>query len=90
MAYIYPAEVYAFRASAHAISAAAGKSGRIISSLAFNSLTKKIGMPTVLWNFFGCCLAGAALTTLLPEVKGRDPDAIDEEERREAALAAAR
>lgn len=34
--------------------------------------------------FFGCCLAGAALTCLLPEVKGRDPDVIDAEEIREA------
>ncbi|KDQ16089.1 hypothetical protein BOTBODRAFT_31165 [Botryobasidium botryosum FD-172 SS1] len=84
--YIYPAEVFPtrFRASAHGISAASGKAGAIISSLAFNSLTKKIGTPAVLWIFFGCCLAGAALTTLLPEVKRRDPDAIEEEERHEA------
>ena len=34
--------------------------------------------------FFGCCLAGACLTTLLPEVKGRDPDLIDAEEIRAA------
>lgn len=26
--------------------------------------------------FFGCCIVGAAFTLLLPEVKGRDPDAI--------------
>ena len=26
--------------------------------------------------FFGCCVAGAFVTLLLPEVKGRDPDAI--------------
>ena len=34
--------------------------------------------------FFGCCLAGAALSTLLPEVRGRDPDVIYEEELRVA------
>ena len=26
--------------------------------------------------FFGCCIAGAGFTLLLPEVKGRDPDEI--------------
>ena len=30
--------------------------------------------------FFACCLVGAVLTLLLPEVKGRDPDLIDLEE----------
>ncbi len=29
-------------------------------------------------------MAGAAVSFLLPEVKGRDPDLVDEEERREA------
>jgi len=39
-----------FRASAHGISAAAGKAGAIISALAFNSLSKDIGTPAVLWS----------------------------------------
>lgn len=34
--------------------------------------------------FFACCIAGAGFTLLLPEVKGRDADLIDEEEMREA------
>ena len=33
--------------------------------------------------FFGCCIAGAAVTLLLPEVKGRDPDLVLAEEIRE-------
>ena len=37
--------------------------------------------------FFGCCLAGSVFTLLLPEVKGRDADAIDAEEMRQAELA---
>lgn len=76
--YCYPAEVFPtrFRASAHGMSAAAGKAGAIISALVFNTLSKKIGTPNVLWIFFGCCIAGAVFTLLLPEVKGRDPDAI--------------
>lgn len=86
------------------MSAACGKAGAIISALAFNSLTKKIGTPAVLWStsfpnivssictdrvptrtvFFGCCVAGAGFSFLLPEVRGRDPDIIYAEEQREA------
>ncbi|KAI0630080.1 MFS general substrate transporter [Trametes polyzona] len=84
--YCYPAEVFPtrFRASAHGMSAACGKAGAIISALAFNSLSKKIGTPHVLWIFFGCCIAGAGFTLLLPEVRGRDPDIVYAEEQREA------
>ncbi|TFK37797.1 major facilitator superfamily domain-containing protein [Crucibulum laeve] len=73
--YCYPAEVFPtrFRASAHGISAASGKAGAIISALAFNTLSKSIGTPAILWIFFGCCIAGARFT-LLPEVKGHDSD----------------
>lgn len=80
--YCYPAEVFPtrYKAFAHGISAAAGKVGAIISALAFNTLSKDIGTPAVLWIFFGCSIAGAALTLLLPEVKGRDPDLILAEE----------
>nr|CAI94747.1 phosphate transporter [Hebeloma cylindrosporum] len=90
--YCYPAEVFPtrFRATAHGISAAAGKAGAIISALAFNTLSKKVGTPVILWIFFGCCIAGAFFTLLLPEVKGRDPDLVLAEEirvRREARKA---
>ena len=37
--------------------------------------------------FFGCCVAGAIVTLLLPEVKGRDADLVYAEELREAAAA---
>ncbi|KAF8873974.1 major facilitator superfamily domain-containing protein [Gymnopilus junonius] len=33
--------------------------------------------------FFGCCVAGAVVTLILPEVKGRDPDLVLAEEVRE-------
>ncbi|KAG8738329.1 hypothetical protein FRC12_016806 [Ceratobasidium sp. 428] len=85
--YMYPAELFPtrYRAFAHGISAAFGKAGAIISSLAFNSLSKDIGTPAVLWIFVGCNLFGAFITLVcLPEVKGRDPDAIELEERRVA------
>ncbi|KAJ6537237.1 major facilitator superfamily domain-containing protein [Mycena vulgaris] len=80
--YCYPAEVFPtrFRASAHGISAAAGKAGAIISALAFNSLSISIGTDKVLWIFVGCCIAGAFCTLLLPEVRGRDPDEVLAEE----------
>ncbi|EPQ54923.1 inorganic phosphate transporter [Gloeophyllum trabeum ATCC 11539] len=80
--YCYPAEVFPtkFRGAAHGMSAACGKLGAIISALAFNSLSKKIGTDHVLWIFFGCCIVGAACTFLLPEVRGRDPDVVYAEE----------
>ncbi|KAJ3486738.1 hypothetical protein NLI96_g4034 [Meripilus lineatus] len=83
--YCYPAEIFPtkFRATAHGISAASGKAGAIISALAFNSLSKRIGTPAVLWIFFGCCLGGAVFSLLLPEVRGRDPDLIYAQEMRE-------
>ncbi|KAG8912787.1 hypothetical protein FRC00_003787, partial [Tulasnella sp. 408] len=83
--YIYPAEVFPtrFKAFAHGVSAASGKAGAIISALAFNSLSHKIGTPAVLWIFFGCSIGGALFTLLLPEVKMRDPDIVYEEEERE-------
>ncbi|KAF5311208.1 hypothetical protein D9611_013007 [Ephemerocybe angulata] len=76
--YCYPAEVFPtrYKAFAHGISAACGKAGAILSALAFNTLSKSIGTPNCLWIFFGCCVLGAFATLLLPEVKGRDPDAI--------------
>ncbi|KZV67910.1 MFS general substrate transporter [Peniophora sp. CONT] len=87
--YLYPAELFPtrYRAFAHGISAACGKTGAIISALAFNALTEDIGTPKVLWIFFGCCIAGAILTAVcLPEVKGRDPDVVLEQEMRERRM----
>ncbi|THH17380.1 hypothetical protein EW146_g3417 [Bondarzewia mesenterica] len=73
--YCYPAEVFPtrYRATAHGISAAWGKAGAIISSLAFNTLSGKIGTPNVLWT----------VTLTLPEVRGRDPDEVLAQEERE-------
>jgi hypothetical protein len=39
-----------FRATAHGVSAAAGKAGAIVSALAFNTLSKDIGTPACLWS----------------------------------------
>ncbi|KAF5364802.1 hypothetical protein D9758_009297 [Tetrapyrgos nigripes] len=86
--YCYPAEVFPtrFRAFAHGISAACGKLGAIISALAFNKLSEKVGTSKVLWIFFAVCLLGAVFTFLLPEVKGRDPDLVYAQEIREDRL----
>jgi len=85
--YCYPAEVFPtkYRAFAHGISAASGKVGAIISALAFNTLSQKVGTPAVLWIFFACCILGAFFTLLLPEVKGRDPDLVLAQEIRAGA-----
>ncbi|KAF9254365.1 MFS general substrate transporter [Marasmius fiardii PR-910] len=82
---IIPAELFPtrFRGLAHGISGASGKTGAIISALAFNQLSKDVGTPVVLWIFFGLCILGAFFTLLLPEVKGRDPDLVLAEEIRE-------
>ncbi|XP_006457672.1 hypothetical protein AGABI2DRAFT_196266 [Agaricus bisporus var. bisporus H97] len=86
--YCYPAEVFPtrYRAFAHGFSAACGKCGAIISALAFNTLSKKVGTPVVLWIFFACNIAGAFCTLLLPEVRGRDPDEILAKEIEEANM----
>jgi len=56
--------------------------GAILSALLFNFLSSNvIGLPNVLWIFFGCNLLGAILTLLLiPETKDREADIIDYEE----------
>jgi len=84
--FLYPAEVFPtkFRATAHGMSAACGKAGAIISSLAFNQLSQSIGTPNVLWIFFAISMLGIPFTLLLPEVKGRDPDAVYMQELAEA------
>ncbi|KAJ7600588.1 major facilitator superfamily domain-containing protein [Mycena floridula] len=86
--YCYPAEIFPtrYRAFAHGISAACGKAGAIISALVFNDLSKKIGTDKVLWIFVACCIAGAFLTLLLPEVRARDPDLILKQELAERRL----
>ncbi|CCA74169.1 probable PHO84-Inorganic phosphate permease [Serendipita indica DSM 11827] len=58
--FIVAAELFPtrIRASAHGISAAAGKCGAILSSLVFNQLKAKIGTSAVLWIFFATCIAG--------------------------------
>ncbi|KAJ7782147.1 hypothetical protein B0H14DRAFT_2630849 [Mycena olivaceomarginata] len=85
--YCYPAEVFPTRFPAHGLFAIAGKAGAIISALAFNSLSNKIGTDKVLWIFVGCCFAGAIFTFLLHEVRRRDPDMVLAEEIEAARLA---
>ncbi|KIY51532.1 MFS general substrate transporter [Fistulina hepatica ATCC 64428] len=94
--FLYPAEVFPtrYKALAHGISAACGKIGSIISSIGFNQLIDSIGTANVLWIFFAVSLLGVPFTLLLPEVKGRDPDEVFEQElqdeRERAKLVAAR
>ncbi|KAG9056123.1 hypothetical protein FS842_000262 [Serendipita sp. 407] len=82
--FIVAAELFPtrIRATAHGISAAAGKCGAILSSLVFNQLKAKIGTSAVLWIFFGTCMLGFLSTFLIDETMGVDPDEKDEAERR--------
>ncbi|KAJ2935344.1 hypothetical protein H1R20_g1750, partial [Candolleomyces eurysporus] len=75
-------------AFAHGISAASGKAGAILSALAFNSLSKKIGTPACLWSeywflLFVCSDAPSSPISIFYGPKGRDPDLILAEEIRE-------
>ncbi|KAL2313827.1 putative metabolite transporter C2H8.02 [Schizosaccharomyces pombe] len=77
--FVIPAEVFPsrVRAFSHGICAACGKAGAILSALLFNKLTEVIGFGNVLWIFFGCMVAGAVVTLILPETANRDADLID-------------
>lgn len=69
------------RGFAHGVSAATGKLGAILSALAFNYLSRVIGLPNVLWIFFGCQVAGAVITWFcVPETRWKDADVVDYEE----------
>jgi PHS family inorganic phosphate transporter-like MFS transporter len=66
--------------------AAIGKLGAILSALLFNYLSgpKVIGLPNVLWIFFGCKVLGAIRTWfLIPETMGKDADVVDFQEWQE-------
>lgn len=84
--FVVPAEVFPTRVRgfAHGFSAACGKVGAVISSLAFAELATDIGTDNVLYIFMAVSILGAILSLLLPETKGRDADDIDLQERREA------
>jgi MFS transporter, PHS family, inorganic phosphate transporter len=85
--FIIPAEVFPsrVRATAHGVSAAVGKLGAILASLAFVEVASKIGTNKVLLIFMAVSLAGIPFTLLIPETTGRDADVIDREELLSAA-----
>ncbi|KAJ7618424.1 major facilitator superfamily domain-containing protein [Roridomyces roridus] len=87
--FVIPAEVYPTRVRGfgHGLSAACGKCGAIIASLAVSIMSTNVGPQNVLWLFFGIAVICIPFTFLIPETKDRDADVIDLEERRAAALA---
>lgn len=89
--FIIPGEVFPSRVRgfAHGFSAASGKLGAILAGVLFNYLAQQeIGIPNVLWIFFGCNILGAILTVLLvPETRGVDYDEIDYRECQEKLVA---
>ncbi|KAJ7616672.1 major facilitator superfamily domain-containing protein [Roridomyces roridus] len=84
--FVIPAEVYPTRVRGfgHGLSAACGKCGAIIASLAVSVMSTDVGTQSVLWLFFGIAVLAIPFTFLIPETKGRDADLIDLEERRAA------
>ncbi|KAF7316614.1 Metabolite transporter [Mycena chlorophos] len=85
--FIVPAEVFPTRVRgfSHGLSAACGKCGAIIASLAVSIMSTNVGAQNVLWLFFGIAIIAIPFTFLIPETKGRDADLIDLQERRAAA-----
>ncbi|CAF5164715.1 unnamed protein product, partial [Rotaria magnacalcarata] len=85
--FIIPAEVFPtrFRATAHGMSAACGKSGAILAAFGFNVLVnlggKNAFLPQTLGIFAAIQFVGLLVTIfLLPESKGRDLDSFEDNE----------
>ncbi|OJJ52744.1 hypothetical protein ASPSYDRAFT_188503 [Aspergillus sydowii CBS 593.65] len=70
--WLMPVEVFptSVRATAHGISAAAGKCGAILTAFAFGTVTDRIGLPGVLGLFSGVMVLNALVTFLIPETRG--------------------
>ncbi|KAJ7229802.1 putative PHO84-inorganic phosphate permease [Mycena pura] len=85
--FVIPAEVFPTRVRgfAHGLSAASGKCGAIIASLAVSIMSTNVGPQNVLWLFCGIAIVAIPFTFLIPETKDRDADVVDLEERRAAA-----
>ncbi|CAF3389617.1 unnamed protein product [Rotaria sp. Silwood2] len=85
--FIIPAEVFPtrFRSTAHGLSAACGKAGAILAAFAFNVLVNHGGknafLPQTLGIFAGIQFIGLLATIfLVPESKGKDLDAFEDNE----------
>ncbi|KAF7345574.1 Metabolite transporter [Mycena venus] len=85
--FVIPAEVFPTRVRgfSHGVSAASGKCGAIIASLAVSIMSTNVGPQNVLWLFCGIAIVAIPFTFLIPETMGRDADVIDLQERQEAA-----
>ncbi|KAJ7473468.1 major facilitator superfamily domain-containing protein [Mycena latifolia] len=85
--FVIPAEVFPTRVRgfSHGLSAACGKCGAIIASLAVSIMSTNVGANNVLWLFCGIAVVCIPFTFLIPETKDRDADVVDLEERRAAA-----
>ncbi|KAJ7503553.1 major facilitator superfamily domain-containing protein [Mycena galericulata] len=84
--FVIPAEVFPTRVRgfSHGLSAACGKCGAIIASLAVSIMSTNVGAQNVLWLFCGVAIVCIPFTFLIPETKDRDADVIDLEERQAA------
>ncbi|KAJ7438091.1 major facilitator superfamily domain-containing protein [Mycena galericulata] len=88
--FVIPAEVFPTRVRgfSHGLSAACGKCGAIIASLAVSIMSTNVGANNVLWLFCAVAFVAIPFTFLIPETMGRDADVVDLRERQAAAAAA--
>ncbi|KAJ5863923.1 uncharacterized protein N7529_005839 [Penicillium soppii] len=77
--FLIPAEVFPtrVRGTAHGISAAAGKSGAILTAFAFGTVEDAISLEGVLGLFSGVMLMTALVTLMIPETRGYTLESIE-------------
>lgn len=72
--FLIPSEIFpeAIRASAHGISAAAGKVGAFVGAFFMPVLLAHAGLSTTFYIIAAVCLLGVLTTLVLPEMKAKD------------------
>lgn len=77
--FLIPAEVFPtrVRGTAHGISAAAGKSGAILTAFAFGTVEDAISLEGVLGLFSGVMLMTALVLLMIPETRGYTLESIE-------------
>ncbi|CZR68276.1 uncharacterized protein PAC_18175 [Phialocephala subalpina] len=77
--FLIPVEVFPtrVRSTAHGISAASGKSGAVLTTFTFGSVTNAIGVQGVLGILSGVIFLTALVTLMIPETRGMSLEEIE-------------